>query len=206
MADSVTPAQQSATGPTPVPEVVWATFAPWMSREPNLGGFCRKLADWLLRDTGCDSVILSWCRPPEPLPPYFAYVSASAAVSGDALPRLAPAAVEWIAAQGRCLITGSSNLPFAEDRQLADLGYLRRVYVPLVCGGRTIGVIALNFRQPDGPGPHALRLLEQLGPWLAVVFDNYQAHAELLHLQTRREGGSAYLPDQQKNRPHTPFP
>jgi formate hydrogenlyase transcriptional activator len=84
-------------------------------------------------------------------------------------------------------------LPFAEDRLLVSRGFHSRLYLPLVCRGRALGVLALAWRAPAALGEEAVGRLRSLAELAALALDGEHERARAAELRSRLEREAGYL-------------
>jgi len=65
---------------------------------------------------------------------------------------------------------------YVEEEQLLSLGLRSRVAAPLLVGARTIGLISLSRREPDGFQEHEIELASLLGRLAASAVQNIRAY------------------------------
>ena len=69
-----------------------------------------------------------------------------------------------------------SERAYVEEEQLLSLGLRSRVTAPLLVGARTIGLISLSRRKPDGFQEHEIELASLLGRLAASAVQNIRAY------------------------------
>jgi formate hydrogenlyase transcriptional activator len=91
--------------------------------------------------------------------------------------------------------SGDTPLPFPEDRLLSEQGYRHRVFVPLLCRGEGVGVLALAWK---GEGVRDLSWLGQAATVLALALAAERARDEVRELRARLDREAGYLREEVK--------
>jgi signal transduction histidine kinase len=82
-----------------------------------------------------------------------------------------------VAARGQTIYRRDMSQPlYVEEDQLLALGLHSRVAAPLLAGARTIGLLSLSRREPDGFQEHEIELTGLLGRLAASAVQNMRAY------------------------------
>jgi len=83
----------------------------------------------------------------------------------------------------------------AEDQALAD-GVRSYVIVPLIAGGRGVGVLAVASTKPEQYNDEDVEFLQNVGNQVALAVANMLAYEEIAALKARLEHENAYLQEE----------
>ena len=104
-------------------------------------------------------------------------------------------ATEWVMQRRiprvvRCL---DKERQFPEDERLYEQGFSAYSYLPLVCRGKSVGVLGMASRDANKVDEWDLDLFGELCDQLATALDNASAYGEIARLKAQLEQQNIYL-------------
>jgi signal transduction histidine kinase len=82
-----------------------------------------------------------------------------------------------VVARGQTVYRRDMTKPeYAEESRLVELGVRSRIAAPLLIGARTIGLVSLGRREPNGFQEHEVELVSLLGRLVASTVQNIRAY------------------------------
>ena len=111
-----------------------------------------------------------------------------------------PVESEWwrLRVPQRCAPQQMTELPLAIREAARAEGIRSAVSVPLVSGGRALGLMNLSSRKADAFGHVDLDLLSQIGTQISLALDNALAYGELRASHDALRRSEAYLAEAQR--------